>query len=70
MNRDKVVNLAWVLILVPMVLSIFKLIRYAGFREGDHWLLMMGLIIGVMAMMLMIPKLTGKIYDNVVSRNS
>ncbi len=68
MNRDKVVNLAWVLILVPMVLSIFKLIRYAGFREGDNWLLMMGLIIVGMALMLVIPIATGRIYDNVVKK--
>ncbi len=63
MNRDKVVNLAWVIILVPMVLSIFKLIRYAGFREDDHWLMMMVSIIALMALMLLIPHLTGKIYD-------
>ncbi len=68
MNRDKVVNLAWVLILVPMVLSIFKLIRYAGFREGEYWLLMMGLIVAAMALMLSIPHLTGKIYDNVTNK--
>lgn len=68
MNRDKVVNLAWVLILVPMVLSIFKLIRYAGFREGDNWFLMMGLIIAGMALMLFIPHVTGKIYDNAVKK--
>lgn len=63
MNREKIVNLAWVIILVPMVLSLFKLIRYAGFREGDNWLLMMGVNIVAMAAMLMVPFITAKIYD-------
>lgn len=63
MNRDKAVNLAWVLILVPMVLSIFKLIRYAGFREDTHWLAMMGLIIAGMVVLLLIPQITGRLYD-------
>ena len=63
MNRDKVVNLAWVLILVPMVLSIFKLIRYAGFREGEYWLPMMGVVIAFMVVMLFIPKVTARVYD-------
>ena len=63
MNRDKAVNLAWVVILVPMVLSIFKLIRYAGFREEAHWLSMMGLIIVVMVILLFIPRTTGWFYD-------
>jgi hypothetical protein len=63
MSRDKAVNLAWVIILVPMVLSIFKLIRHAGFREDEHWLLMMILIITGMVIMLLIPKITGRIYD-------
>ena len=63
MNRDKVVNLAWVLILVPMVLSIFKLIRYAGFREDEYWLPMMGAVIAFMVVLLFIPKVTARVYD-------
>lgn len=63
MNKDKAVNLAWVLILVPMVLSIFKLIRYAGFREESHWLLMMALILSGMAVMLLVPRITAWVYD-------
>jgi hypothetical protein len=66
MNRDKAVNLAWVVILVPMVLSIFKLIHYAGFREEAHWLLMMGLILAGMVILLFIPRTTGWLYDRYV----
>lgn len=68
MNKDKAVNLAWVIILVPMVLSIFKLIRYAGFREEPHWLMMMGLIATGMAIMLLIPEITGRLYDRFSTR--
>jgi hypothetical protein len=66
MSRDKAVNLAWVAILVPMVLSIFKLIHYAGFREEAHWPSMMGLLIAGMVLLLFIPRSTGWLYDRYV----
>lgn len=63
MNKEKAVNLAWVLILVPMVLGIFKLIKYAGFQDAENWPVMMVLVAVGMVLMLLIPWGTGFIYD-------
>lgn len=70
MNKEKAVNLAWVIILVPIVLSIFKMIRYGGFQESEWWPAFMVLTAVGMIIMLFIPVATGYFYDKFSKRQN
>ncbi len=37
MDKDKITNLIWVLVLVPVVFSIFGAIREAGLQGSPYW---------------------------------
>ena len=63
MDKDKLINLIWVLVLVPIVFSIFGAIREAGLQATPYWPLQMLKYVAFLALLTGAPVLVGKIIN-------
>ena len=61
MNKDKLINLVWVLVLVPIVFSIFGAIRQAGLQVSANWPLQVIKYFAFLALLTGTPFIVGKL---------
>jgi uncharacterized membrane protein len=61
MDKEKLINLVWVLVLVPIVFSIFGAIRQAGLQATANWPLQLLKYFAFLALLTTAPYIIGKL---------